>query len=124
MTTPAKAARSAAAPFSLGFRASFNKISDADRYVIYVLWVIGHSATAIAAVTGLPRKRVLNCVNHGQYQNRSGMSDDERKILLDELRSIRFEDGVSIDGGKLDRITWQIQPLAPNKIRTPKRRTP
>lgn len=105
------------APYSLGFRAEFRKISDGDRYVIYTLWVIGYSATAIAAATRLPRKRVLNCVNHSDYANRSAMGDAERRQHLRDLQAIRYDDGAPLDGGRLDAISWNIQPLAPSKIR-------
>lgn len=104
-------------PFSLDIKGRSPRLSDSDRFVIWVLWVIGYSASSIAAVTGLPRKRVLNCANHSPFSNRSGMSDAERRGNLEDLKAVRFENGQPIDGGKLDRIRWEIMPLTGRKVR-------
>jgi hypothetical protein len=104
-------------PYALNLKGHIPRLSDSDRFVIWTLWVIGFSASSIAAVTGLPRKRVLNACNHSPYAGRSLMSDAQRKEFLQELKEIRCENGVAIDDGRLDKVRWEIMPLIGRKRR-------
>lgn len=122
MTTTQKAARQAAAPFSLDFAPPRRRHDDATRYCVWCLWLIGLSAGSIAKTLLIPRSAVLGLIARSDYAGRSSMTDQERRILLSELRDIRFEDGRPLDGGRLDGINWTVQPLSPAKIRPPKRR--
>lgn len=86
--------------------------TDPQRYTILVLWLIGFSERSIADVLMMRPKQISGIVNRSEYRDRSGMTDDERQELLDELFQIRLdENGDPLDGGKLDRIRWVIRPL-------------
>lgn len=108
--------------FRLDFSAPKRRHDDAQKYVIYVLWLIGHSERTIARTLGLRTKQVAGIISRSEYTGRSSMSDQEREILLGELREIRFEDGVPLDGGKLDKIPWEIRTLGESQLRGPLRR--
>ena len=105
------------APFSLDLKAPQRRFTDREKYETYVLWLIGFAASSIASVVGIDRKKVLNMVNRSEYAGRSAMSDDQRRAFLRELQEIRFEDGVPIDGGKLDLIRWDLLPIEGRKRR-------
>jgi hypothetical protein len=107
--------------FKLDIAAPQRRFTDREKYTVYVLWLIGFSASSIATVVGIDRKKVLNMVNRSEYAGRSAMPDERRKTFLRELQEIRFEDGVAIDGGKLDRIRWELLPIT-GKKRRPARR--
>ncbi len=84
---------------------------DATVYVVWVLWLIGMGERAVALVAGLGKKQVSGIIARSPYRNRSAMSDAERKAKLDELWSVRFEDGKPLDGGILDRVQGQFLEL-------------
>jgi hypothetical protein len=107
--------------FNLSLKPVQRRFSDREKYEVYVLWLIGFSASSIASVVGIDRKKVLNMVNRSDYAGRSAMSDDQRRAFLRELQEIRFEDGISIDGGKLDRIRWELLPIEGRKRRPGRR---
>jgi hypothetical protein len=115
MSSPAKAARQAA-DFKLDFLPR-SRHPDSTRYCVWCLWLIGLGSASIAKLLLVPRSSVASIVSRSEYVDRGSMSDQQRQVFLDELRSIRFEDGQPLDGGRLDRISWKIQPLAPNKVR-------
>lgn len=50
------------------------------------------------------------------------MRDGERKEKLKELEAIRFEEGVSLDGGLLDNVQFQIMPISGAALKGPLRR--
>lgn len=103
--------------YNLDLRAPQRRFSDREKYTVYVLWLIGFSASSIASVVGIDRKKVLNLVNRSEYAGRSLMSDAQRKEFLRELQEIRFENGVAIDGGRLDKIRWELLPIEGRKRR-------
>ena len=73
---------------------------DRIRYIVYVLWMIGHSQRAIAAALGLRTKQVAGLIHRSDYQNRAAMSDAEIASKLQDLEAIRFDDqGIPLDGG-------------------------
>jgi len=95
---------------------------DRTKYVVYVLWLIGHSERTIAQVLSLRRKQVAGMIARSEYTGRSFMTEAERAEKLKELEDIRFDDGVSLDGGLLDRVQFRIQPLCPTVLKGPMRR--
>lgn len=107
--------------FALDLKPAQRRFSDREKYTLYVLWLIGFSASSIASVVGIDRKKVLNAINRSEYAGRSLMSDAQRKEFLRELKEIRFENGVAIDGGKLDRIRWELLPIEGRKRRPARR---
>lgn len=84
---------------------------DSVKYVVCVLWLIGYSERMIASVLSLRPKQVAGIVTRSEYGGRSGMSDQIRAEKLKELESVRIEDGVSLDGGMLDRVPFVIKPI-------------
>lgn len=96
--------------------------SDPVKYVAYVLWLIGHSERAIGVVLNLRRKQVAGIIARSEYAGRSFMRDGDRKEKLKELEDIRFEEGVSLDGGLLDNVQFQIIPLSGAALKGPLRR--
>ena len=108
--------------FKLDIPAPKRRHTDPDKYVIYVLWLIGHSERSISFVMGFRLKQIAGIIGKSDYSNRSAMTDQERRNLLQELRDVRFEDGVPLDGGKLDRIAWDLLPLGKRQLRGPLKR--
>jgi hypothetical protein len=119
MTTPAKAAGKAAAPFRLDIRAPVRRHGDRDQFIVLSLWLAGFSASSIATTLGLRRNQTLGICNRSPFAKRSAMSDSERQAELDLLREVRTEEGPPIDGGVLDRFTWKIQPISDGRKRRP-----
>jgi hypothetical protein len=108
--------------FCLDFSAPKRRHDDARKYIIYVLWLIGYSERSIAITLEMRVKQVAGIVGRSDYKGRSSMTDQERRMLLNELRQIRYEDGVPLDGGKLDKISWDLRPLGESQLRGPLRR--
>lgn len=107
--------------YHLDIKAPQRRFTDREKYEVYVLWLIGYAASSIASVVGIDRKRVLNMVNRSDYAGRSRLSDSQRQAFLRELQEIRFDGGIPIDGGKLDKIRWELLPIE-GKKRRPARR--
>ena len=84
---------------------------DATVYVVWVLWLIGMSEGAVGLVAGLSKKQVAGIISRSPYKNRSAMSDKERRDKLDELWSVRLEEGKPLDGGILDRVRGEFLEL-------------
>jgi hypothetical protein len=120
MTTSAKAARQAA-DFKLGFLPN-TRHPESTRYSVAVLWLLGLGSSSIAKLLLIPRSSVASIVARSEYADRSSMTDRQRQSLLDELRSIRLEDGRPLDGGRLDGINWKIQPISDRRKVRPARR--
>lgn len=108
--------------YQLGFAAPRRRHDDAQRYVIYVLWLIGYSERSIARALALRPKQVGGIIARSEYSGRTSMADQERRKLLQELKAIRHEDGVPLDGGKLDKVSWELLPLGKAQLRGPLRR--
>lgn len=87
-------------------------------YTVWVLWLIGMSEPKIGAVTLKRSKQIAGIVGRSPYKNRSAMTDQERQRHLDELISVRFDDGKPIDGGILDRVPMKIIPLRGKQRKT------
>ncbi len=86
--------------------------TEAERYIAWVMWVVGFSEKSIAVSLGIRRKQVAGLVNRSPYPNRSAMSDAERQAALNDLLSMRTgEDGKPIDGGRLVNVPTTIVPL-------------
>lgn len=81
---------------------------DREKYVAYVLWLIGHSYATIGKVLHLKRSQVGGIITRSEYAGRSSMTAAQRAAYLRELEEIRFEDGRPIDGGLLDRVSFQV----------------
>lgn len=92
------------------------------KYIVYVLWLIGHSERTIAQVLCLRSKQVAGIVGRSEYAGRSFMSDAERAEKLKELEEVRFEDGKPLDGGTLDRVEFRILPVGERALKGPLRR--
>ena len=122
MTTPAKAARQAAASYALGFAPPKRRHGEATEFTVIALWLAGFSAGNIAAQLGMRRSQILGIAHRSPFKNRSNMTDAERQHHLDEMREIRFDDGVPIDGGALDRFNWRIIPLTDGRKQRPAKR--
>jgi hypothetical protein len=107
-------------------QASFHRRphTDSQRYVIYVLWLIGFSQRAIGTAVGLRTKQVAGILeNAADYRDRAGMGDTRRAELLAELVAIRVgEDGSKLDRGILDRVPFTIRPLNARQHAGPLRR--
>lgn len=106
-------------------RSSFRRNQHADRtvYIVYVLWVIGHSQRTIASALRLRTKQVAGIIHNSPYRDRAGMTDAVRQQHLADLLEIRFgEDGKSLDGGALDRIPLKLRALGARQARGPLRR--
>lgn len=108
--------------FRLDFSAPKRRHGESMKYIVYVLWLIGYSERSISIILEMRPKQVAGIIGRSDYRNRSIMTDQERRTLLEELREIRFENGVPIDGGKLDKISWAIRPLGESQLRGPVRR--
>ncbi|MCW5697344.1 MAG: hypothetical protein KIS96_11515 [Bauldia sp.] len=74
---------------------------DRIRYIIEVLWLIGHTASEIAALINyrfprspLTRKAVQGIIERGSFAKRSEMTDGQRQRRLDELMKDRLDRGV------------------------------
>jgi hypothetical protein len=91
--------------------------TEPSKYVVYVLWIIGHSMGTIERVTGKKRKQIAGLVARSPWPNRSKMTRAERQAALDALRRIRLEDGVPLDRGKFDNLDWRVIPLQKGQIR-------
>lgn len=116
--------RAQRAPAARAFNLDFlpqTRHPESTKYSVVALWLIGLGSSSIAKLLLIPRSSVASIVSRSEYADRSSMTDQERQILLDELREIRFEDGRSLDGGRLDAISWTVQPLSPAKIRPPRK---
>ena len=107
--------------YQLDIKPAQRRFSDREKFETYVLWLIGFSASSIATVVGIDRKKVLNMVNRSEYAGRSQMTDDQRRAFLRELQDIRFEDSVPIDGGRLNKIRWELLPIEGRKRRPARR---
>lgn len=116
MKTATKAARQAAA-YQLDFLPN-TRHPESTRYSVCVLWLLGLGSSSIAKVLLIPRTSVASIVARSEYSDRSSMTDRQRQTLLDELKSIRFEDGRPLDGGQLDKVRWEIMPLTGGKRRS------
>lgn len=94
---------------------------DRVKYAACVLWLIGHSERAIAAVLGLRTKQVAGIIGRSEYAGRAFMPEEIRTEKLKELQDIRFEDGKALDGGLLDNVEFAILPgssrLRPGPLR-------
>ena len=93
-----------------------------DCYTVWVLWMIGYPARAIAAAMGMRVKSVAGIIQNSAYANRAAMCDAERARLLAELEAARFENGKPIDDGRLDRISFRVRPLSNRQCRKPSSR--
>lgn len=83
---------------------------DRTVYIVWYLWLVGFSERNAAAVASISPKQVAGIIARSSY-NRSKMSDAERQAELDKLLAVRFNNGVPIDGGALDRAGTKIIPL-------------
>lgn len=89
-----------------------NKHSETRTYICYVLWIKGHTETAIAKWLGLRRKQVAGIINRAPFKRRALMTDAERQQELDKLKAIQTRDDGSLRcGGRLNVFDWQIEPL-------------
>lgn len=89
-----------------------------DRYIIYVMWLVGYSQRLIAFALKMRSKQIAGIIQNSDYRDRASMSDDDRADRLAELEAIRIgECGAKLDGGVLDKIGFQIRPLAGRQTR-------
>lgn len=107
--------------FHLDIKAPQRRHSEGVKYVVAVLWTAGFSATTIANMVGLRRSQALNLAQKSGLIDRSTATDDQRRELLADLKSIRFDDGPALDQGRLDKFNWQILPLEGRKRRPARR---
>ena len=96
--------------------------NDPVKFVAYVLWLIGHTESTIAKVLCLRRKQIAGIIGRSEYKGRAFMTDAERAEKLKELEEVRFEDGVALDGGMLDRVPFVILPIGTRALVGPLRR--
>lgn len=108
--------------FKLDIPAERRRHADPDKYVIFVLWLVGYSERSIAIVMGMRVKQIAGIVGKSEYAGRANMTDQERRKLLSELKDIRMDDGFPLDGGKLNRISWELLPLGKAQLRGPLKR--
>lgn len=85
------------------------------KFVIYVLWLIGHSERTVAKVVNLRTKQVAGIIHRSEYAGRAFMTDAIRTEKLKELADIRMEDGAPLDGGLLDRVEFTIIPTGSDR---------
>ncbi|NML73082.1 hypothetical protein HHL25_02975 [Rhizobium sp. S-51] len=78
------------------------------QYIACVLWLIGYSYTTISKVLNLKRSQVGGIIGRSEYSGRSSMTIADRRAKLSELEAIRFDDGISLDGGILDRVPFEV----------------
>jgi len=98
--------------------------SERKLYLVYVLWLKGHTERSIGMWCHLRSKQVSGIVARSEYADRSGMADTDRQARLDELKAIRMnESNRPTDGGALDKFVWEIQPLARDQRRFKRRAT-
>jgi hypothetical protein len=108
--------------FKLDLPAQRRRHIDPDRYVVFVLWLIGYTERSIAIVLSMRTKQVAGLIARSDYSNRSAMTDQERRTLLQELQDIRMDDGAPLDGGRLNKISWELLPLGKAQLRGPVKR--
>jgi hypothetical protein len=111
-----------AGKYRLDIGAQRRRHADPEKYMVYVLWLIGYSQRSIAITLQLRTKQVAGIIDRSDYRNRAIMTDQERRSLLYELKEVRYEDGIPLDGGRLDRIEWELLPLGATQMRGPLRR--
>lgn len=88
--------------------------TERELLIAWVLWLVGHSESAVGQVIGRRKKQVAGLVNRSPYPNRSAMSIEERRVAIAELMLTRYgDDGKPIDGGLLDRVS-----LTPLQLRS------
>ncbi|PZU18955.1 MAG: hypothetical protein DI589_23010 [Shinella sp.] len=84
------------------------KHGDRERYIAYVLWLIGYPHSTIAKVLCLRKKQVGGIIDKSEYANRAALTIARRTELLKELEDVRFDDGKPLDGGLLDRVEFKV----------------
>jgi hypothetical protein len=108
--------------FKLDLPAERRRHTDPDKYVIFVLWLKGYSERSISYVMGMRVKQIAGIIGRSEYKGRTGMTDHARRMVLMELKAIRYEDGIPLDGGKLDNVGWDLLPLGKAQLRGPLKR--
>lgn len=125
MERPSSTNASAPAPvaFRLDIQADRRQQPDRVKFIVYALWLTGHSVGGIARALGLRRTQVMGLVRKSDWPNRSMLSDQKRQAELNLLREIRIDDdsGVALDGGKLRNFDWRVRPLVGRQVRTSRR---
>lgn len=92
------------------------KHADPTRYMVWVLWLCGHSQTAIAEALTLRRKQVAGIVDRMvgpplELKKREAMTWDERRALVEEMRAWRDDEGRPFCRGRLKPAHFKVLPL-------------
>lgn len=84
----------------------------AEKYIAYCLWLKGHTIGMIAHWLNVRPKQIAGVIARSQWPNRSAMTDVARQEALDQLKQIRLDKyGQPLDGGRLNRFVYTIEPL-------------
>lgn len=76
-----------------------SKLNEPMAFTIEALWISGRTVAEIAAATKMTRGKISGFITRN-IPNRSGLTADQRRDRLIEMKADRR------DGGLLDRFDW------------------
>ncbi|GHB33917.1 hypothetical protein GCM10007094_23550 [Pseudovibrio japonicus] len=91
-----------------------SKHSDATLFIVYAMWLKGHTEATTALAAGLQsKKQVAGIIARSPWKDRAGMGDAARQEQLEELKQIHLDEdaGELRCGGRLKDFEWTIEPL-------------
>ncbi|KZL17654.1 hypothetical protein PsAD2_02990 [Pseudovibrio axinellae] len=91
-----------------------SKHSDATLFIVYAMWLKGHTEAITARVAGLKtKKQVAGIIARSPWKDRAGLGDVARQDELTKLRQIHYDaDAKQFRcGGRLRNFEWSIEPL-------------
>ncbi|MGH0004510.1 hypothetical protein ACQU0X_30970 [Pseudovibrio ascidiaceicola] len=97
-----------------------SKHSDATLFIVYAMWLKGHTETTTARIAGLKtKKQVAGIIARSPWKDRAGLSDQARQVELSNLKQIHFDDdaGKLRCEGRLKEFDWTIEPLCSDQRR-------
>lgn len=91
-----------------------SKHSDATLFIVYAMWLKGHTETTTARAASLQtRKQVAGIIARSPWKDRAGMGDRKRQEELTNLMQIHMNEDIGKlrCGGRLEKFVWTIEPL-------------
>ncbi|MGH0003158.1 hypothetical protein ACQU0X_24070 [Pseudovibrio ascidiaceicola] len=98
-----------------------SKHSDATLFIVYAMWLKGHTETTTARIAGLKtKKQVAGIIARSPWKDRAGMGDAKRQQELSNLKQIHYDDETKAlrCSGRLQQFDWTIEPLCRDQRRT------
>ncbi len=89
-----------------------SKHSEATLFIVYAMWLKGHTEATTALAAGLhSKKQVAGIIARSPWKDRAGMGDQARQEELSNLKRIQYDQGKPRCGGRLKDFDWTIEPL-------------